>query len=51
MEFAGWILFGLLVGTVGTLIGAGGGFLMMPVLLFLYKDQRVRLLLLPFHWP
>jgi len=39
MEFAGWILFGLLVGTVGTLIGAGGGFLMMPVLLFLYKDQ------------
>lgn len=28
-----WILAGLLIGTVGTLIGAGGGFLLVPLLL------------------
>src|SRR3954462_1898121 len=33
-----WLLFaiGLLVGGLGTLIGAGGGFILVPVLLFLY---------------
>jgi uncharacterized membrane protein YfcA len=30
---------GLVVGAVGTLVGAGGGFLLVPVLLFLYPDD------------
>ena len=35
-----WLLFviGLLVGGLGTLIGAGGGFILVPVLLFLYPS-------------
>jgi uncharacterized membrane protein YfcA len=35
----GLIFLGIAVGAVGTLIGAGGGFLLMPVFLFLYKDK------------
>src|SRR5882762_6443036 len=37
-----WLLFaiGLLVGGLGTLIGAGGGFILVPVLLFLYPSLR-----------
>ena len=31
---------GFLVGTFGTLIGAGGGFILVPVLLFLYPDLQ-----------
>jgi uncharacterized membrane protein YfcA len=31
---------GLLVGAVGTLIGAGGGFILVPVLLFLYPNLK-----------
>lgn len=31
---------GFLVGTFGTLIGAGGGFILVPVLLFLYPSLR-----------
>lgn len=30
---------GFVVGTIGTLIGAGGGFILMPVLLFLYPTM------------
>jgi uncharacterized membrane protein YfcA len=30
---------GFLLGAFGTLIGAGGGFVLVPVLLFLYPDE------------
>jgi uncharacterized membrane protein YfcA len=33
------ILIGLVVGALGTLIGAGGGFILVPVLLFLYPSM------------
>lgn len=33
------ILLGFVVGAVGTLIGVGGGFLVVPILLFLYPDK------------
>jgi len=33
-----WIILGFLVGTLGTLIGAGGGFILVPVLLFTRPD-------------
>jgi uncharacterized membrane protein YfcA len=35
----GLVFFGVAVGTVGTLIGAGGGFLIIPVFLFIYPDK------------
>jgi uncharacterized membrane protein YfcA len=35
----GLIFFGLVVGTAGTLIGAGGGFLIMPAFLIFYKEK------------
>jgi uncharacterized membrane protein YfcA len=40
MEFLGLSLLGLAVGTFGTLIGAGGGFLLVPVLLLLYPNDN-----------
>jgi uncharacterized membrane protein YfcA len=33
------LLVGVVVGAIGTLVGAGGGFLLVPVLLFLYPDD------------
>jgi len=36
MSLLAWVVVGLLVGTYGTLIGAGGGFVLVPVLLFAY---------------
>lgn len=36
MHFLGFTALGLAIGTVGTLIGAGGGFILVPILLFLY---------------
>jgi uncharacterized protein len=41
---AGFILLGLGVGAYGTLIGAGGGFVLMPVLLLLYPHESPALL-------
>ena len=35
---------GFMVGTIGTLIGAGGGFIMVPVLLILYPALRPEML-------
>ena len=41
MPDLGWlILLGALVGTYGTVIGAGGGFVLVPVLLLLYPGAR-----------
>jgi len=39
MEYAMLVLLGLAVGAFGTLMGAGGGFLLMPVLLLVYPDH------------
>jgi len=38
-EILGWILLGIATGTIGSLIGAGGGFIIVPVLMFIYKDK------------
>ncbi len=38
------VALGIAVGCYGTLIGAGGGFVLMPVLLLLYPDQGADLL-------
>lgn len=34
-----FVLLGFGVGSIGTLIGAGGGFILLPVLLLIYPDQ------------
>lgn len=40
-----WLIpLGFLIGTYGTLIGAGGGFILMPVLLLLYPGENPELL-------
>jgi uncharacterized protein len=43
-QYIGLIALGMGVGTYGTLIGAGGGFVLMPVLLLLYPKQNPELL-------
>jgi uncharacterized membrane protein YfcA len=36
-----WLLpLGLIVGAFGTLIGAGGGFILVPILLLLYPNEK-----------
>jgi uncharacterized membrane protein YfcA len=40
MSFTIWLLVGGLVGAIGTLIGAGGGFILMPILLFAYRGTN-----------
>ena len=39
MDILYLLLFGVIVGAAGTLIGAGGGFILMPVFLIIYKDK------------
>jgi hypothetical protein len=38
MLYAGLVLSGLLAGTWGSIIGAGGGFILVPLLLFLFPE-------------
>ncbi len=40
MEFAGLALLGCVVGTVATLVGTGGGYLYVPLLLLLYPEKH-----------
>lgn len=40
LEFAGLAALGFVVGAYGTVIGAGGGFIIVPVLLILYPDYE-----------
>lgn len=40
MSFVLFLLLGVLIGGTGTLIGVGGGFLLMPILLWLYPDAK-----------
>jgi uncharacterized membrane protein YfcA len=40
LELVGLALLGFVVGAYGTVIGAGGGFILVPVLLFLYPDYE-----------
>jgi uncharacterized protein len=35
-----FVLLGGVIGTVGTLIGVGGGFLLMPILLWVYPNEK-----------
>lgn len=43
-QYLGLVALGIGVGAYGTLIGAGGGFVLMPVLLLLYPEQSADLL-------
>jgi uncharacterized protein len=44
MEYLILPLLGLVVGAIGTLVGAGGGFALVPVLLFMYPDEQPEVL-------
>ncbi|MGB5157192.1 sulfite exporter TauE/SafE family protein [Desulfobacterium sp. N47] len=44
LNYLEFICLGVAVGCYGTLIGAGGGFVLMPVLLLLYPNQNANLL-------
>ena len=43
-EIAGLVLLGVAVGAVGTLVGAGGGFLLTPILLIVYPHDSPKTL-------
>ena len=38
IAFVAWVAVGVIVGGYGTLIGAGGGFVLVPILLFVYPS-------------
>jgi uncharacterized membrane protein YfcA len=44
LESAGFIALGLAIGTIGTLIGAGGGFILLPVLAILFPQEPTGIL-------
>jgi uncharacterized protein len=44
LVWPGLVLLGVLVGAYGTMIGAGGGFLLVPLLLLLYPDDPPELI-------
>ena len=44
MQYLWLIPLGVVVGAFGTLIGAGGGFVLMPVLLLLYPHEKTHIL-------
>ncbi len=44
MSIAALIILGVLVGTFGTLIGAGGGFILVPIMLLLYPERSAELI-------
>ena len=39
LPYVGLVAIGVLVGAYGTLIGAGGGFVLVPLLLLLYPHE------------
>ena len=39
-QYLWFIPLGFVIGAFGTLIGAGGGFILMPILVFLYPDEQ-----------
>jgi len=40
MHWIGLVALGVVVGALGTLVGAGGGFVLMPILVLLYPDEK-----------
>ncbi len=44
LVWPGLTILGVVVGAYGTMIGAGGGFVLVPLLLFLYPNQHPQLL-------
>ena len=40
LVWPGLVLLGASVGVYGTVIGAGGGFVLVPLLIFLYPEMR-----------
>jgi uncharacterized protein len=44
IEFLWLVPVGFIAGVFGTLVGAGGGFVLMPILLVLYKDWTPEML-------
>lgn len=43
LVWPGLVLLGMMVGAYGTMIGAGGGFVLVPLLLLLYPDKSAEL--------